>query len=89
MAQQALSKNVVTSPATLDKVLKVAGSALVFDGKGHNVVDWGFALKGVRIATSMTLIRLPGSSLFQSDGTGGATWAKARRRQHCRSSSPR
>ncbi|MGX6605729.1 LCP family protein [Micromonosporaceae bacterium Da 78-11] len=67
MAQQALSKNVVTNPATLDKVLKAAGSALVFDGKGHNVVDWGFALKGVS-SQNMTLIKLPGSSLFEGEG---------------------
>ena len=67
MAAQALSRNVVTNPVTLDKVLKAAGSALVFDGKGHSVVDWGFALKGIR-SENMTLIKLPGDSLF--DGTG-------------------
>ena len=67
MAAQALSKNVVTNPAKLDKVLKAAGSALVFDGKGHNVVDWGFALKGIR-SENMTLIKLPGSSLFEGEG---------------------
>jgi len=63
MAQQALSKDVVTNPAKLDKVLKAAGSALIFDGKGHNVVDWGFALKNIR-SDNMTLIKLPGKSLF-------------------------
>ena len=63
MAQQALSKDVVTNPAKLDKVLKAAGSALIFDGKGHSVVDWGFALKNIRSDT-MTLIKLPGKSLF-------------------------
>jgi polyisoprenyl-teichoic acid--peptidoglycan teichoic acid transferase len=67
MAAQALSKNVVTSPATLDKVLKAAGKALVFDGKGHNVVDWGFALKGIR-SENMSLIKLPGGSLFEGEG---------------------
>jgi len=67
MAEQALSKDVITNPAMLDKVLKAAGSALVFDGKGHSVVDWGFALKSIR-STDMTLIKLPGESLFD----GGA-----------------
>jgi LCP family protein required for cell wall assembly len=64
MAQQALSKDVVTNPVTLDRVLKAAGRALIFDGKGHNVVDWGFALKNIRSST-MTLVKLPGKSLYE------------------------
>jgi LCP family protein required for cell wall assembly len=63
MAEQALSKDVITDPGKLDKVLKAAGSALIFDGKGHGVVDWGFALKGIR-SQNMTLIKMPGESLF-------------------------
>jgi LCP family protein required for cell wall assembly len=66
MAQQALSKDVITNPAKLDKVLKAAGSALIFDGKGHSVVDWGFALKNVR-SDDMTLIKLPGGSVFEGN----------------------
>ena len=67
MAQQAFSKDVVTNPGKLDKVLKAAGSALIFDGKGHSVVDWGFALKNVR-SNSMTLIKLPGGSVYDDAG---------------------
>jgi anionic cell wall polymer biosynthesis LytR-Cps2A-Psr (LCP) family protein len=63
MASQALSKDVITDPAKLDNVLKAAGSALIFDGKGHDVVDWGFALKNIR-SDNMTLIKLPGGSVF-------------------------
>ncbi len=63
MAEQALSKDVVTNPGKLDKVLRSAGDALVFDGKGHTVVDWGLALKNVRPA-NMTLIKLPGRSVI-------------------------
>jgi len=63
MASQALSKDVVTSPVKLDKVLKAAGDALVFDGNGHSVVDWGLALKSLR-ADDMTLVKLPGRSLI-------------------------
>jgi polyisoprenyl-teichoic acid--peptidoglycan teichoic acid transferase len=63
MAEQAMSRDVVTDPATLDAVLKAAGSALIFDGKGHSVIDWGFALKNIR-SENMTLIKLPGQSLF-------------------------
>jgi LCP family protein required for cell wall assembly len=63
MAQQALSKDVVTNPVKLDKVLKAAGKSLIFDGNGHNVVDWGLALHNIR-ADNMTLIKLPGRSLI-------------------------
>jgi len=63
MAEQALSRNVVTNPIKLDRVLQAAGSALIFDGNGHSVVDWGFALKGIR-SDDLTLIKLPGRSLF-------------------------
>jgi LCP family protein required for cell wall assembly len=64
MAKQALSKDVVTNPTKLDKVLKAAGRALIFDGKGHTVVDWGLALHNIR-SENMTLIKLPGKSLFE------------------------
>jgi LCP family protein required for cell wall assembly len=66
MADQALSKDVVTSPAKIDKVLRAAGASLTFDGQGHSVVDWGLALKNIRPA-NMTLIKLPGRSVI----TGG------------------
>jgi anionic cell wall polymer biosynthesis LytR-Cps2A-Psr (LCP) family protein len=63
MAQQALSKDVVTNPIKLDRVLNAAGKSLIFDGKGHSVVDWGLALRNIR-STNMTLIKLPGQSLI-------------------------
>jgi LCP family protein required for cell wall assembly len=63
MAKQALSKDVVSNPVKLDKVLKAAGKALIFDGNGHDVVDWGLALRGIG-SDNMTLIKLPGRSLI-------------------------
>jgi LCP family protein required for cell wall assembly len=63
MAQQALSKDVVTNPIKLDKVLNAAGKSLIFDGKGHSVVDWGLALHNIR-SENMTLVKLPGRSLI-------------------------
>jgi polyisoprenyl-teichoic acid--peptidoglycan teichoic acid transferase len=63
MANQALSKDVVTNPAKLDRVLRAAGASLTFDGVGHSVVDWGLALKNVR-PENMTLIKLPGRSVI-------------------------
>jgi anionic cell wall polymer biosynthesis LytR-Cps2A-Psr (LCP) family protein len=70
MAQQVLSKNVITNPGKLDNVLKAAGSALIFDGKGHSVVDWGFALKNIR-SQSMSLIKLPGGSVYEGNSYQG------------------
>ncbi|MEU4215177.1 LCP family protein [Actinoplanes sp. NPDC026623] len=61
MAEQALSKNVATNPVKLDKVLRAAGKALIFDGKGHTVVDWGLALKGIS-PDNITMIKLPGGA---------------------------
>jgi polyisoprenyl-teichoic acid--peptidoglycan teichoic acid transferase len=66
MAEQALSKDVVTNPAKLDRVLRAAGDSLIFDGGGNDVVDWGLALRNIRPA-NMTLIKLPGRSVI----TGG------------------
>jgi anionic cell wall polymer biosynthesis LytR-Cps2A-Psr (LCP) family protein len=63
MASQALSKDVVTNPGKLDKVLRAAGKSLIFDGNGHNVVDWGLAMKNIR-PENMTLIKLPGRSVI-------------------------
>jgi len=72
MAQSALSRDVITNPGRLDGVLKAAGGALIFDGKGHSVVDWGFALKSIR-SPDMSLIKLPGGSVF----AGGAYQGEA------------
>jgi anionic cell wall polymer biosynthesis LytR-Cps2A-Psr (LCP) family protein len=70
MAQQALSKDVVTNPAKLDKVLRAAGKSLIFDGGGHNVVDWGLALHNIR-SENMTLVKLPGRSLITNGSYQG------------------
>ena len=65
MAKQAMSKDVVTNPGKLLKVLDAAGDSLTFFGEGHSVVDWGLALRGVS-TDDMTLIRLPGGALEQN-----------------------
>ncbi|MEV4532673.1 LCP family protein [Asanoa sp. NPDC049518] len=67
MAQQALSKAVLTDPAKLDRVLRAAGESLVFNGRGHSVVDFGFALRGMR-QDSITMVRFKGGSVFNSSG---------------------
>ncbi|WP_443607007.1 LCP family protein [Actinoplanes flavus] len=63
MAEQAMSKDVVTDPTKLFKVLDAAGDSLTFDGGGHSVVDWGLALQGID-TDDMTLIKLPGGGLY-------------------------
>jgi LCP family protein required for cell wall assembly len=62
MISQAFGMNVVTNPVTLDRVLRAAGQALVFDGRGHSVVDYAFALKNLR-ANSIVAVKLPGYGL--------------------------
>ena len=63
MAEQAMSKDVVTNPIKLDKVLRAAGESLIFNGRGRSVVDWGLALKGVD-SKNMTMVKLPGGSMI-------------------------
>ncbi|MEU4422632.1 LCP family protein [Actinoplanes sp. NPDC024001] len=66
MAKQAMSKDVVTNPSKLLKVLDAAGDSLTFFGEGHSVVDWGLALRGVS-TDDMTLVKLPGGA-YQPNG---------------------
>lgn len=66
IAEQALSKDVVTDPVKLDKVLTAAGKSLTFDGGGHDVLDWAIALRGIN-PDDLTLIKLPGGGLFDGE----------------------
>lgn len=59
MVNQAFSADVVTNPIKLDKVLRAAGQSLIFNGRGHSVVDFALALKGLR-SNSIETIKLPG-----------------------------
>jgi LCP family protein required for cell wall assembly len=67
MANQALSKDVATNPIKLDKVLRAAGEALVFDGGGHSVVDYALALRNIR-SESIVMVKLPGGGLKDNSG---------------------
>ncbi|SBT46708.1 LCP family protein [Micromonospora auratinigra] len=59
MVSQAFSADVVTNPIKLDRVLRAAGQSLIFNGRGHTVVDFAVALKGIR-SDSIETIKLPG-----------------------------
>ena len=67
MAQQALSKDVITDLPKLDRVIRAAGESLVFNGRGHSVTDFAFALKGMR-QDSITMVKLSGRTVYQSGG---------------------
>lgn len=62
MASQALSADVVTNPIKLDRVLRAAGESLVFNGRGHTVIDFGLALKDLRPG-NIQMIKLPGKAV--------------------------
>jgi LCP family protein required for cell wall assembly len=70
MAQQALSKGVVGNPVKLDKVLRAAGEALVFNGRGHSIADWGWALRNLREDT-IQMVKLEGGGLGNGSGYEG------------------
>lgn len=65
MANQALSKDVVTNPIKLDKVIRAAGKSLIFNGRGHSVVDFGLALRNLR-SESIVMVKLPGGGILQN-----------------------
>jgi anionic cell wall polymer biosynthesis LytR-Cps2A-Psr (LCP) family protein len=63
MAEQAMSKDVVTDPGKLLGVLDAAGDSLTFDGGGNSILDWGLALSGID-TDDMTLVKLPGGGVY-------------------------
>ncbi|GAA4456286.1 LCP family protein [Phytohabitans houttuyneae] len=65
MVNQAFSKDVVTNPIKLDNVLRAAGQSLVFNGRGHSVIDYAITLRNIRSST-ITMVKLPGEGV----GTG-------------------
>ncbi|MDG4789614.1 LCP family protein [Micromonospora sp. WMMD1102] len=70
MADQALSKDVVTNPVKLDAVLRAAGESLVFSGRGRELVDFAFALRGLR-SDSIQMIKLPGGGVTEGGSYRG------------------
>lgn len=65
MVDQALSKDVVTNPIKLGKVVDAAGQSLSFNGRGHKLVDFAFALRNLR-ADSIQMIQLPGGGVTEN-----------------------
>jgi len=67
MMDQAISRDMVTNPLALDRVVQAAGDYMIFDGRGNDPIDFAFALRNLR-SSSMTMIGLPGTGV----GTGSA-----------------
>ena len=67
MVREILDQDLARDPVRLDRVLRAVGKALVFDGRGHRVIDFGYALRGLR-ADDITLVVLPGHGV----GSGSA-----------------
>ncbi|WP_307798431.1 LCP family protein [Actinoplanes flavus] len=67
MAKQAMSKSVVSDPATLLKVVKAGGESLDFDGGGHDIVDWAVELQSLNVDDIVT-VKLPGGGVYSQDG---------------------
>jgi polyisoprenyl-teichoic acid--peptidoglycan teichoic acid transferase len=65
---EVFAQDLATDPVGLDRVLQALDDALVFDGRGHEVVDFAFALQRVT-AERITLVGLPGESVFSGGGS--------------------
>jgi LCP family protein required for cell wall assembly len=70
MVNQAFSRDVVTNPFKLDSVLRAAGQSVVFDGGGHTVAEFGFALRNIR-SNSIVMMKLPGESITNGSSYQG------------------
>lgn len=59
---QAFSRDTMTNPVALDRLVRAAGDSLVFDGRGHRAIDYAFALRGVRPG-ELTMVGLPSTNV--------------------------
>jgi polyisoprenyl-teichoic acid--peptidoglycan teichoic acid transferase len=68
MVDKAISRDVVTNPVKIDRVLRAAGQAVIFDGRGHSVADFAFTLRGLR-SNSIVTVKLPGGGVNSRSGS--------------------
>ncbi len=66
IAKQAMSKDVMSDPAKLVKLMDAAGDSLTFAGGGHNIADWALAMRNVN-PDNMVTIDLPGRTLMNGN----------------------
>lgn len=67
---KAFSREIITDPIALDRVLRAAGESLIFDGRGHSPIDFAFALSRLRTG-ALQMITLPGYSVGTGDNYRG------------------
>ena len=67
MIAKILTTNYMTSPGALIKLFRTLGTDLLFDGRGHQAIDFAYTLRHVTPG-SITLVGLPGGS----DYSGGS-----------------
>lgn len=67
---KALSREILTDPVRLDRVVRSAGDSLVFDGRGRGPIDFAFALRGLRPG-DLTMMGVPAGSVVTDDGYQG------------------
>lgn len=48
MMDRAVSRDMVTNVPALDRLLQAVGDAMIFDGRGNDVIDFAFALRDLR-----------------------------------------
>lgn len=64
---KAFSADIVTDPIKFNRVITALGKTLTFDGRGHQLFDFAYALRGLNTG-SITLVGLPGEGVY----SGGA-----------------
>lgn len=67
MLGQAFSRDIVTNPVKLTQVLEAGGEALTFDGRGHDPIDYAFALRDIR-PSSLVHVGVKGGSVQDAAG---------------------
>lgn len=70
MLDKAVSRDMVTNPIALDRVVQAAGDALIFDGRGNDPIDFAFALRELRPA-NITTITLPADNVGEGSAYQG------------------
>ncbi|HET6214988.1 MAG TPA: LCP family protein [Micromonosporaceae bacterium] len=59
--------DVLTNPVTLANILGALGRTLIFDGRGYQPSDFGYALRKLQ-PENITLVGLPGTSVYGGGG---------------------
>lgn len=73
---QSLSRDLVTDPVAMDRLVRSAGDSLLFDGRGNRAVDFAFALRGIR-PDALTMLGLPSHTLGTIDDYQGEQLGEA------------